>query len=73
MDKVFGLNEDLTPKGITPTEMYDLVSSRCSSSDIVCQIVFIDDNTNYGLVLEQSVSAGVEVSDTTVIQVKIAN
>jgi beta-lactam-binding protein with PASTA domain len=73
IDKVFGLNEDLTPKGITPIEMYELVSSRCSSSDIVCQIVFIDDNTNYGLVLEQSVSAGIEVSDTTVIQVKIAN
>lgn len=71
--KIYGLNEDLTPKGITPTEMYDLVSSRCSSSDIVCQIVFVDDDANYGLVLEQSITAGTEVSDTTVIQVKIAN
>jgi serine/threonine-protein kinase len=62
-----------TNASATALEMYNLVSATCTSSDIICQIVFADDDTLAGDVISQSLAAGTQVSDTTVLQVIIAD
>lgn len=57
----------------TALQMYDLVSAACTSSDVICQIIFTDDDALAGDVISQSVVAGTQVSDTSVLQVVIAD
>lgn len=57
----------------TALEMYDLVSAACTSSDVICQIVFTDDDAQLGDVLSQSLAAGTQVSDTSALLVTIAD
>ncbi len=53
---------------------YNGVTSECTSSKLTCKIVFedVEDETTIGDVLSQSVDAGTSISDSTVIEIKIA-
>lgn len=50
---------------------YDAVMSACTSADVVCQIIFSDNDAQIGVVASQSVTAGTQVSDSTVVEVVI--
>lgn len=65
---------DLLNGGIAYTsalEAYEKVLAACNSADLVCKIVFVDNDDKIGIVDSQSISAGTQVSDNTVIEVVI--
>lgn len=76
---VLALNTDNTSGLVgsvrSPLEMFNDVSTLCTSADVICQITFsdVDDlDASFGTVLSQSILKNTEVSDTTVLQVVIA-
>lgn len=65
---------DLLNGGIAYTsalEAYEKVLATCNSADLICKIIFIDNDEKIGIVDSQSISAGTQVSDNTVIEVVI--
>lgn len=59
------------PSAFTHLDAYDEVMDLCRNG-LVCQVSFVEDASNRGLVLSQSVVAGSIISDATVIEVVIA-
>lgn len=50
---------------------YDAVMSACTSADVVVQIIFSDNDAQIGIVASQSIAAGTQVSDSSVVEVVI--
>lgn len=54
-------------------DTYNAVSAQCTTSKLTCQILFTDDDSQIGAVLSQSQVAGVNIADTTVVEIRIAD
>lgn len=52
---------------------YNAVTAQCTTSKLTCQILFTDDDSQIGAVLSQSQVAGVNIADTTVVEIRIAD
>jgi len=52
-------------------QAYEIVMQACKSADIVCQIIFEDNDEKIGMVYSQSIQSGTQVSDSTVVEVVI--
>jgi serine/threonine-protein kinase len=55
----------------TALEAYELVLQTCGKAEIVCQIIFEDNDEKLGMIASQSISAGTQVSTSTVVEVVI--
>lgn len=52
-------------------EAYEKVLASCNNADLICKIIFVDNDEKIGVVDSQSIIAGTQVSDNTVIEVII--
>ena len=55
----------------TALEAYELVVQDCGKADVVCQIIFEDNDEKLGMIASQSISAGTQVSTSSVMEVII--